>query len=284
MARPAPTHPVLTGDMLGQLQALGYTLHQNARALAIVPPVCAVAGGDSLMGGDPRQDATSLSGERPAHLVRLPTFEMARFPLTVAEYACFVRAGRRAPHGWWRQRRRPLHPVVGVTWHDLMAYAAWLMSVTRQPWRLPTEAEWEKAARWDAASGAARVYPWGNRFEAGRCNSKSAGPGRTAPVGNYPSGASAYGVEEMAGTVWEWTSSAFWPYPYNAYDGRELAFVSQPRVLRGGSWFSDGWLVRASYRVRGFPWHASDIIGGRLVLGLPGGSEPATIHASSTMA
>lgn len=272
-APPAPPASLLPA----RLAVLGYASHQDTetRRPAILPPLCLVAGGESLMGADPRQDATALSEERPSHRVALATFWIARFPLTVAEYACFARAGGPRPRGWRRWRRQPDHPVVGVSWHALMAYAAWLMSMTRQPWRLPTEAEWEKAARWDPSLGAARAYPWGDCFDAARCNIKRGGPGATTPAGGYPAGASPCGAEELAGGVWEWTSSAFRPYPYQPYDGRELAFLGGARVLRGGSWCSDTWLVRASYRVRGYPWHSSDTIGGRLACGLPGAFEPA---------
>lgn len=203
------------------LAGLGYTLRSvavGATATAasdalILPSLCDVPAGESLMGSDPTRDPEAEREERPQHRVVLPAFRIARFPVTVAEYACFVQAtGHRRPKRWnllgrvvdWpTQLRRPEHPVVMVSWHDATAYAAWLARLTGHPWRLPTEAEWEKAARWDAAAGAAWIYPWGDAFDATRCNTQGSGIGATTPVGSYPAGASPCGAQDMAGNVWE---------------------------------------------------------------------------------
>ena len=173
----------------------------------------------------------------------LGAYQIARYPVTVAEYACFVRAtGRVAPIGedgkqwqvsWQTQLRERLeHPVVMVSWQDAVAYAKWLAERTGQVWRLPSEAEWEKSAR--GTDG--RLYPWGDAFDASRCNTSEGKKGTTNSVGNYPSGASPYGALDMAGNVWERTSTLFKPYPYVATDGRERAESTENRVLRGGSW------------------------------------------------
>ncbi len=105
----------------------------------------------------------------------LAAFSIGRFPVTVAEYACFVEAGQRQPQQWPTQLQKLDHPVTYVSWDDAVAYAAWLAQMTRQPWRLPTEAEWEKAARWDRAPGVARLYPWGDMFDPSRANTRESG-------------------------------------------------------------------------------------------------------------
>ena len=125
-------------------------------------------------------------------------------------------------------------PVACVSWYEAMAYARWLSAKTGLNFNLPTEAEWEHAAR--GADG--RIYPWGDTWELGRANTSEAELGRTTPVGRYPSGASPYGALDMAGNLWEWTRSIYIPYPYNALDGREdLRDPAGKRfTLRGGSW------------------------------------------------
>ena len=136
-----------------RLAQLGFTAHKRNGVAFIVPPVCQVAAGEFLLGSDPRRDNQAQPEEQPQHRVTLAAFAIGRFPVTVAEYACFVedaRAGQRQPQQWANQMQKLDHPVTSVSWDDAVAYAAWLARQTGQPWRLPTEAEWEKAARWDA--------------------------------------------------------------------------------------------------------------------------------------
>jgi formylglycine-generating enzyme required for sulfatase activity len=141
------------------------------------------------------------------------------------------------------------HPVVNVTWHDARAYCQWVTNVWRAKGkigkgdevRLPSEAEWEKAAR----STDGRTYPWGNEWDATKCNTSESGLGTTSPVGMYPEGAGPDGCLDMAGNVWEWTRSLWgkdvfnpeYKYPYRVDDGRENLEAKDEilRVLRGGA-------------------------------------------------
>jgi formylglycine-generating enzyme required for sulfatase activity len=249
-----------------RMAALGFEARILDGVEVIVPPLCEVPAGEFLMGSNPQHDAEAQVREQPQQTVHLAAYLIGRFPVTVAEYACFVRTGRREPEDWQYQLARLDYPVVNVSWHDAMAYAAWLARVTGQPWRLPTEAEWEKAARWDPAARYARIYPWGDRFDRSRCNTRESGIGRTTPVGKYPTGASPCGSQDMAGNVLEWTSSVYKPYPYTADAGRENPASAGRRVLRGGSWgvFPQG--ARAAVRYDGIPSNIiSNYYGFRLV-------------------
>jgi formylglycine-generating enzyme required for sulfatase activity len=135
------------------------------------------------------------------------------------------------------------HPVVLVTWEDAMAYAAWVNK------RLPTEAEWERAAR----GLYGRRYPWGDEFEPGCCcNSQEAGLGGTSPVGQFsPQGDTPEGLVDMVGNVWEWTNSLYRPYPYDPNDGRENREATGFRVLRGASWVNDALVAHCLSRLDG---------------------------------
>jgi formylglycine-generating enzyme required for sulfatase activity len=109
-----------------RLTALGFVAAKREGMAYLVPPLCVVPAGEFLMGSDRRQDSQAFDGELPQHRVTLPTFQIARFLVTVAEYACFVRAGHRQPGDWQRQLGKLDHPVVSVSWHDATAYTAWL--------------------------------------------------------------------------------------------------------------------------------------------------------------
>lgn len=225
----------------------------------------------------------SLLAELPQHEVDLDAFRIARYPITNVEYERFVAAtgypvpsggGDRAAAFQWDSvdrrfpARRGNHPVVCVSWDDAMAYCEWLSSETGTRYRLPTEAEWECAAR--GTSGYR--YPWGDEWDATRANTLDEGSADTVSVGCYPEGASCYGVEDCIGQVWEWTSTSWgneWAepaflYPY-AEDGRSEPEAAPWKVVRGGSWDDVGAFARCAARGPNLRDFRSHYIGFRIV-------------------
>jgi len=220
--------------------------------------------------------------EQPQHTLTLPDYYVGAYPVTVGEYRLFVMAEgylqRRywTAAGWkWRETGGITQPalwdeetwthddrlpVVGVSWYEAYAYCQWLSAETGLGYRLPTEAEWEKAAR--GTDG--RLYPWGNVFDAARCNTRASDLQRTTPVGHYsPAGDSPYGCADMVGNVSEWTVSRFKPYPYRAEDGRDDPAGETERALRGGSWFSPVLRARVSARGMNDPFFRDHDVGFR---------------------
>jgi iron(II)-dependent oxidoreductase len=162
-----------------------------------------IPAGPFLIGGDEVEDAS------PQHEVTLPAFKIGQYPVTNAQYRRFVEAtGRKWRSDAGRRPEKANCPAVEVTWHEARAYCEWLTGLWRSKGkvtadeivRLPTEAEWEKAAR--GAGG--RVYPWGDEWDETKCNTRETGLRDTSPVGIFPDGASPYGCLDMAGNVWEW--------------------------------------------------------------------------------
>lgn len=308
---------ISAGNVLGLLGDPRFEPRQGALGRFLLPPMVAIDGGTYAIGSD-----EGLSdNEAPRHEVQLAPFSLGQFPVTNAEFKCFIDAGGYQDERWWdapaaqrwkrwegRDGRRknwqywrsrfkgevglltkvaeeqawtdeqsqvwrdycamtdeafeamlmelppdqrftqpeywnnptynaPNQPVVGVCWFEAYAYSAWLSAQTGQPFRLPTEAEWEVAT--SGVSG--RKYAWGESFDVTYCNAVDTELRRTTPVGVFQSGDTPPtigedGVADLSGNVWEWSSSGKAPYPYKADDEREDAGVEQARVLRGGSW------------------------------------------------
>lgn len=231
-----------------------------------------IPAGEFWLGSDPQYDRYAQDHEQPQQRVYLPEYWIAKTPITQAQYALFVRhTGHDAPDDWDGDnppRGKDQHPVVKVSWHDAIAYCNWLSQMTGKHITLPSEAEWEKAARGDQDR---RIYPWGDVFDMRKCNCGAFGLQDTSAVGIFPKGASPYGCLDMAGNVWEWTRSRFASYPYQTDDGREDLKVDRSdeeddnrRVLRGGSFSYNGGIVRCAYRNHFLPGYRRDHYGFRV--------------------
>ncbi|MEV8511808.1 ergothioneine biosynthesis protein EgtB [Dactylosporangium sp. NPDC051484] len=233
------------------------------------PPSVVDVRGEVLVPGGPFTMGTStepwaLDNERPAHVVDVPAYFIDAAPVTNAQYAEFVDAGGTPPLHWARDpggwlatefgRTAPIvpdAPVVHVSFHEASAYAVWAGR------RLPTEAEWEKAARWDPASGRSRRYPWGDADPGPQHANLGQRHLSPAPVGAYPAGASPLGVHQLIGDVWEWVGSDFAGYPgFTAFPYREYSevfFGPDYKVLRGGSFGTDAAACRGTFRNWDYP-------------------------------
>lgn len=194
----------------------------------------------TIPAGEFTMGSNDHNSEKPQRTVYLDTYRIAHHPVTNAQYRMFIEeTGHREP-GFWEDDRfnQPNQPVVDVTWPDAQAYCKWAGL------RLPTEAEWEKAARGEDS----REYPWGpEQPDETRCNFDS-NVDRPTEVGSYPEGASPYGCQDMAGNVWEWCQD--WYGDYNESDTRNPAGPDDgsDRIVRGGSYFNDSNGVRGAYR------------------------------------
>jgi formylglycine-generating enzyme required for sulfatase activity len=196
------------------------------------------------------------SDDAPSHTVYLDGYWIYKYEVTVAQFRQFCRATGRAmpaepPWGW-----RDDHPVVNVTWHDAAAYAAWAGA------SLPTEAQWEKAAR----GPDGRVYPWGNAWDGTRCCNSSASP---SPVGSYPAGAGPYGARDMAGNVWEWCADWYDGEYYRHAPRRNPTgpVTGTARVLRSGCWFDTNPRdLRTTIRANDSHWNKKIDLGFRCVV------------------
>ncbi len=238
-----------------------------------------IPAGKFLMGAQkqdpskPNYDSDAFEEELPVHEVHLDAYRIGRYPVTVAECRKFVEDDGYSNERWWRaggfgaakeprdwdeQLQHPNRPVVNVSWYEAAAYCAW------KGVRLPTEAEWERAAR----GTVARKYPWGNEEpDTERANYDAGNVGHATPVGLYPRGATPEGIDDMAGNVWEWVADS---YGKDYYGKSPSANPKGPesgevRVLRGGAWVDNPWYLRAALRFRYQPEVWFDFIGFRCV-------------------
>jgi formylglycine-generating enzyme required for sulfatase activity len=342
------------GTILGKVGDPRFQPQEVNGMQVILPQMVSVPAGTYLI-GSPVDEKDTYDDEHPPFQVELSAFCIGKWPLTNAEYACFMAAGgyqdeaywltglakrwlkgedvaggqfqawlnawkylksrpnwkeeyeksgnytpqairtreyivslteeelkqalseqlskkSRTQPGYWDdpQYNNPSQPVVGVTWFEANAYSAWLSAVTGRAYRLPTEVEWEAAARGPLLSarekgGGMRVYPWGNDWDPAKANTIEGRVLKPSPVGAYAV-AGAKGpceAEDQSGNVWNWTSSLYLPYPYDP-EKSEAPEAEGERVLRGGSWDGNRRLARCAYRLRLVPGSFSNYVGVRL--------------------
>lgn len=263
---PSPTaespHPAATATPEPETPTPPRRTQRRGRIL--VPEMVPVGAGWFWMGSDKRIDRNAHDDELPQHRVYLSAYRIGKYPVTNEEYAAFLTAtGHQQPYAWDDNRSKLDHPVVHVSWDDAVAYCRWLSEATGDTYRLPSEAQWEKAAR----GNDGRIYPWGNQPpDARRCNFNG-NVGDTTTVGSYPAGVSPYGCYDMAGNVWEWVND--W-YDSGYYADAPVRNPQGPasgtsRVLRGGSWNGNPSGVRAADRGRNVPDDRNNDVGFRLV-------------------
>jgi toxoflavin biosynthesis protein ToxD len=185
--------------------------------------------------------------EAPRTQIQVAGFEMSRTPVTVAQWAAFI---EEVGLGRVRGAQPADHPIDDVTWADAHKFCEWFAAKTGLPVRLPSETEWERAARGDDD----REYPWGNRYESGRGNLADLGIGSTTPVGMFARGATPFGLLDIVGNVDEWTSTVYTPYPGapSEVPGVEL-WASDPHVTRGGGFLHNRDLARCARRHGAYP-------------------------------
>ncbi|MBI5714545.1 MAG: SUMF1/EgtB/PvdO family nonheme iron enzyme [Chloroflexi bacterium] len=235
-----------------------------------------IKAGKFWMGSDKKLDRNARDNEMPQHEVDLKEYAIGKYAVTVRQWKKFVEATK---HECDERSLRDYdnRPVRYVTWNDAQAYCKWLTAdlrvLAQRPVaerrglelgglevRLPTEAEWEKAAR----GTDKRIFSWQGEFDADKANVSETGIGTTSAVGCFPNGASPYGCLDMSGNVWEWCQSKYKPYPYQADDGREVIDESNDtRALRGGAWLVYDSLTRASLRYRYDPSNFDNYVGFR---------------------
>ena len=228
-------------------------------------PLVEVPEGPFLMGTIPT-GLRKTDHEEPQRKVMLDAYCIGQYLVTNAQYSQFVEAtGHSLPQFHTDPRfNSPDYPVVGVTWYDTQAFLEWLEELAGEAYRLPTEAEWEKAAR--GTDG--REYPWGDEWESSKANTSESRFKRLTPVESYPDSVSVYGCYDMAGNAYEWCSDWFHPetYKHSPATNPQGPVRGRRKVIRGGSWVARGeFAARCANRAAYEPIQAVHNVGFRLV-------------------
>ncbi|AIE74842.1 hypothetical protein D082_23140 [Synechocystis sp. PCC 6714] len=278
-------HEVQHSETISFLSHLaGIDLGVNTHDFAVDPqremleaPMVAIPAGGFYQGSG---EIWAQDNERPAHWVEVEQFWLDQYPVTQAQYQKFIDAGGYQQSKYWTEAgwqwrsaqnitepfywqgagKKSNHPVYGVSAYEAEAYANFFGK------RLPTEREWERAARWSSQHSSS-PYPWGETLPSEeRCNFDNC-HGQTTPVNYYHQGRNQANCYDLLGNVWEWTASPFepydnfQPYPYRSYS--QAYFDGQHRVMRGGSWATRSWGLRASFRNWYHPWTRQVLVGFR---------------------
>ena len=261
-ATPAPTMTPLPANPPAS-SATPFPTSSDPLGLTLAPDVTLklvrVPAGEFLMGST-STDSDAATIEEPQHKLSLGEYLIGQYDVTNLQYAAFVEATQRV---WSKPVGKDNYPVVNIRWSEAIAFCEWASSVTGRNVQLPSEAQWEKAAR--GTDG--RKYPWGNEVpDANRLNFNN-NVVDTTPVGQYsPQGDSPYGAADMAGNVYQWTSSLKRAYPYQPGDGREDLQSRDWRIVRGGSFAVGRNSVRSANRIAYDPISRNNDISFRVIV------------------
>jgi formylglycine-generating enzyme required for sulfatase activity len=217
--------------------------------------------------GSIQDEKHAPKNEKPQHRVYLDEYWIGKYPVTVAQFAAYAWATGVKTEAELDIKGKADHPVTNLTWEEAMAFCEWAGRVTGREVRLPSEAQWEKAAR--GVDG--RIYPWGSRFDQTRCNVDRYF-GNTTPVGKFsPAGDSPYGCADLAGNVWEWCADWYGEEYYRASPAENPTGPAsgEARVIRGGCFRNSRWDVRCARRAGYRPYHLLAARGFRVVVVSP---------------
>ena len=231
------------------------------------PVMVRIPAGEFLMGSPSSEEGRDEDEEAPQHPVTVASFALGQYEVTFEEYARFVKDDKKRQlpedRGWGKGNR----PVINVSWNDAVAYAQWLSQQTGQQYTLPTEAQWEYAAR----AGTSTAYPWGNKLSHDYANYSGINDRdqwqNTSPVGSFS--ANGFGLYDMHGNVWEWTQDC-WHSNYNNAPADGSAWLEKDRgscdqrVLRGGAWGNTARNLRSAFRFWFFTVDSSNLTGFRV--------------------